>query len=71
MLGAMLKQLISRGGILEHIREAFQKAKKKFGGQGLLLQVAEMVDILKKTIRSLPRVFICIDALDESPPKHR
>ena len=69
MLGAMLKQLISRGGIPEHIREAFQKAKKKFGGQGLLLP--EMVDILKKTITSLQRVYICIDALDESPPKHR
>ena len=65
----MLKQLVSRGGIPEHIREAFQKAKKNFGGQGLLLP--DMVDILKKTITSLPRVFICIDALDESPPKHR
>ena len=69
MLGAMLKQLVSRGGIPEHIREAFQQAKKKFGGQNLLLP--EMVDILKKTITSLPQVFICIDALDESPPKHR
>ena len=52
-----------------HIREAFQKAKKKFGGQGLLLP--DMVDILKKTITSLAGVFICIDALDESPPKNR
>ena len=69
MLGAMLKQLISRGGIPEHIREAFRKAKKKFGGQSLLLP--DMVDILKKSITLLPRVFICIDALDESPPKHR
>ena len=69
MLGAMLKQLVSRGGIPEHIREAFRKAKGKFGGQSLLLP--DMVDILKKTITSLPRVFICIDALDESPPKHR
>ena len=69
MLGAMLKQLVSRGGIPEHIREAFRKAKKKFGGQSLLLP--DMVDILKKIITSLPRVFICIDALDESSPKHR
>ena len=69
MLGAVLKQLISRGGIPEHIRETFKEAKKKFGGQSLLLP--DMVDILKKTITSLPRVFICIDALDESPPKHR
>ena len=69
MLGAMLKQLIGREGIPEHMREAFKKAKKRFGGQSLLLP--DMVDILKKTISSLPRVFICIDALDESLPKHQ
>jgi len=69
MLGAMLKQLISRGGIPQHIREAFRKAKREFGGRGLLLP--DMVEILKKTITSLPRLFICIDAVDECTPKHR
>ena len=69
MLGAMLKQLASRGGIPKHIRQAFQKAKKEFGGRGLLLP--DMVDMLKKEIISLPRVFVCFDALDESLPKHR
>jgi len=69
ILGAMLKQLASRGGIPRHIREAFQRAKKEFGGRGLLLP--DMVEIVKKTITSLPRLFICIDALDESPSKHR
>ena len=69
MLGAMLKQLASRGGIPENTREAFQKAKKEFGGRGL--QLPRMVDILKKAIRSLPRLFICIDALDECTAKHR
>ena len=69
ILGAMLKQLASRGGIPEHIRQAFQKAKKEFGGRGLLLP--DMVDMLRKEIRSLPRVFVCFDALDESPLKHR
>jgi len=69
MLGAMLKQLASRGGISELTREAFGKAKKEFGGRGL--QLAEMLDILKKTIASLPRLFICIDALDECTPKDR
>ena len=69
MLGAMLKQLASRGGIPEHTREAFQKAKKEFGGRGL--QLPGMVDTLKKTISSLPRLFICIDAIDECTPKHR
>ena len=69
MLGAMLKQLASRGGIPEHTRKAFQKAKKEFGGR--CLQLPRMVDALKKTITSLPRVYICIDALDECTPKHR
>ena len=69
MLGAILKQLVSRGGIPEHIREAFQKAKKEFGGRGLRLP--DLVGILRRTIAPLERVFICIDALDESAPKHR
>ena len=69
MLGAILKQLVSRERILEHIREAFWEAKKEFGGRGL--RVPDMVEILNKTVPSLPRVFICIDALDESTSKHR
>ena len=69
MLGAILKQLASRGGIPKYMREAFQKAKKEFGGRGL--RVPDMVQILKTAITSLPHVFICIDALDESTPKHR
>jgi len=69
MLGAMLKQLVNRGGIPRHIREGFQKAKREFGGRGLRLP--DMVEILKKSITSLQRVYICIDAVDESTPKHR
>jgi len=69
MLGAMLKQFVSRGGMPEHIREAFRKAKKEFGGRGLL--PPDMVDVLKKVIAPLPRVFICIDALDECTAKNR
>ena len=69
ILGAMLKQLASRGGIPSHIREAFQRAKKEFGGRGLLLP--DMVEIATKTVTSLSRLFICIDALDESTSKHR
>ena len=69
MLGAILKQLASRGGIPEHIREAFEKSMKEFGGQRLRLP--NMVEILKKTITSLQRIFVCIDALDELAPKHR
>jgi len=69
MFGAMLKQLASRGGISKLTREAFQNAKKEFGGRGL--QLPEMLNILKKTFASLPRLFICIDALDECTPKDR
>jgi len=69
MLGAILKQLASRGRIPEHIREAFQKGKEEFGGRGLRLP--DMVEILKKNVTSLQRVFVCIDALDELTPKHR
>ena len=69
MLGAILKQLVSRGGIPEHIREAFRRAKREFGGRGLRLP--DMVDVLRKTITSLERIFVCIDALDELIPKYR
>ena len=69
MLGAIIKQLVSGEEIPGHIREAFQKAKNERGGRGL--QLPDMVEILKRTITSLPRVFICIDALDECTPRHR
>jgi len=69
MLGAMLKQLSSRGGIPKYTREAFREAKKEFGGRGL--QLPDMVDMLKKAITTLPPLFICIDGLDECAPKHR
>ena len=65
MLGAILKQLVSRGGIPEHIREA----KREFGGRGLRL--SDMVEILRKTATQPHRIFVCIDALDELAPKHR
>ena len=68
-LGVMLKQLASKGGIPEHTREAFRKAKQGFGIRGLKLP--DMIDILRKTIISIPRLFICIDALDECTPMHR
>ena len=68
MMGAILKQLLGRGGIPKDVRETFQRGKKEFGGRGLLL--ADMVRMLRTVITSLPRVFICIDALDECLPKH-
>jgi len=68
MIGAILKQLVGRGDIPKKVREAFQKAKKEFGGRGLLL--AGMMGMLRIALASLSQVFICIDALDECLPKH-
>jgi len=68
IMGALLKQLVNRGGIPDHLREAFQNAKKEFGGRAPRL--ADLMGMLKIVIASLPRVFICIDALDECLLKH-
>ena len=68
IIGAILKQLLVRGEVLEHVQSAFRKAKKEVGGRGLRLP--DMVQMLKQAVAILPQVFICIDALDECPPKH-
>ena len=68
IIGAILKQLLVGGEMLEHVQLAFQKAKKEVGGRGLRLP--EMAQMLKQVLAALPQVFICIDALDECLPKH-
>jgi len=68
IVGAILKQLVVRGEVLEHVQEAFQKAKKEVGGRGLRLP--DMVEMLKQAVATLSQVFICIDALDECLPQH-
>jgi len=68
VMGAILKQLLVRGEVLEHVQKAFQKAKKEVGGRGLRLP--DMVQMLKQAVATLPKVFICIDALDECLPKN-
>jgi len=68
IIGAILKQLAVRCEVLEHLKSTFQKAKKEVGGRGLRLP--DMVQMLKQAVVALPRVFICIDALDECLPKH-
>ena len=67
IIGAVLKQLVGRGDIPSYLREAYQKAKKEFGGRGP--QLEDLMGMLRTTIASLSRVFICIDALDECLPK--
>ena len=66
MLGAIVRQLVSIGGMPENIRQRF---RKRFSDRGLRLP--EMVGMLKAAISLLPRAYICIDALDESTPKSR
>ena len=61
IMGANLKQLIGKGEIPKDIREAFQEGRRPL--------LPDLVRILRVVIASLPRVFICIDALDEFLPK--
>ena len=68
IMGAILKQLVVRGEVLEHVRLAFQKAKKDVGGRKPRLP--DIVQMLKQAVARLPPVFICIDALDECLPEH-
>ena len=55
-------------GIVGEIRNAFEKSRQG-GGKGLRL--AEMVQLFVKTIGSIKRVYICVDAIDELLPEHR
>ena len=65
MLGAILKRLVSTRGIPENVRETFRKVSDRG------LRLPDIVGMLKTTISLLPRVYICIDALDETTPKSR
>ncbi|RPA89658.1 hypothetical protein L873DRAFT_1720870 [Choiromyces venosus 120613-1] len=67
VIGAIHKQLaLGDYGILEPVRREFQMAKKESGRR---LQVGGHVRMLKTVISSLPRVFLCFDALDQFTPK--
>ena len=70
MMGAILKQLVCKckGGIPKAIRQAFLQGKGEVGGRRPLL--AELIGMLKTAIASIPRVFICVDALDECLPRN-
>ena len=68
VIGAILKQIVGRGEVSEDLRKAFQKGKKEFGGRGPRL--GDLMGMSRTAIVPLPQVFICIDALDEYPPKH-
>ena len=68
VLGSVLKQVV--GGldeVPEKMVKAFRNRGKVIGGQRLAL--AEIVEFLQD-VSSSRCTFICIDALDECPPRH-
>jgi len=68
IMGVILRQLVGRGGIPDYLRAAFERGQKEFGGRGPRL--VDLMRMLRSAIPSLPRVFICLDALDECLPKY-
>jgi len=70
VLAALLKQVVAGvGSIPEEIKEAFGRSKRKVDGR--TLRLSEIQAMLIRSVASLRRGFICIDALDEFPAKHR
>ena len=70
LLGSLLRQVISAlEPIPEEVQRAFEKSKRRVGGRRL--QLPDILEILAKSLSRLRRVFICIDALDEFPARHR
>jgi len=70
LFGALLKQVVSAlEPIPDQVQKAFGDSKRGVGGRRLLLP--DILKMLSKSLSCLRRVFICIDALDEFPAKHR
>jgi len=70
LLGALLKQVVSAlEPIPDEVRRLFGDSKGRVGGRRLLLP--DTLEMLVKSLSRLQKVFICIDALDEFPAKHR
>ena len=70
LLGAVLKQVVSAlGSIPDEVQKAFENSKGGVGGRRLLLP--DILEMLVSSLSGLRRAFICIDALDEFPEKHR
>jgi len=70
VLAALLKQLVAAvEPIPEEISEAFERAKREADGRTLRFPAIRAM--LVKSLSSLRRGFMCIDALDEFPAKLR
>jgi len=63
MIGSLLRQIAIRTVRIPHeIKSAFEESKQG-GGQGPRLP--DMLKLFAKTISSIERVYICVDAVDE------
>ena len=70
VLAALLKQLVAGvEPIPEEIKVAFNRARREVDGR--TFRLPEICAMLVKSVSSLLRGFICIDALDEFPIKQR
>ena len=70
LLGALLKQVVSAlEPIPKEVQTAFDNSKGGVGGRRLLLP--SIMKMLAESLSCLGRMFVCIDALDEFPAKHR
>ena len=70
VLGELLKQVVSAlEPIPEQVQKEFEGSKRGVGSRRLLLP--DILEMLYTSLSCLRRVFICIDALDELPAKHR
>ena len=69
MIGSLLRQIaVAATRIPNEIQSAF-KGPGQRGSQGLRLP--DMLKLFAKTITSIKRVYICVDAMDELLPHHR
>ena len=70
LLAALLRQLVAGVELIQGaIKEAFERAKRVANGQTLGL--SEIRGMLVLSLSSMRWGYICIDALDEFPTKHR
>ena len=70
VLATLLRQIVMGAEpIPEEIKRAFKQANRQIGGRALGLP--EIRAMFVESVSSLRRGFICIDALDEFPTKHR
>ena len=69
MIGGLLRHIaLGEVGNVGQIQNAFDRSRQ---GGGKSLRLPEMLGLFVKTIGSLERVYICVDAMDELLPQHR